>query len=226
MMGGMRSENPSKRFSRLLIAEEQEAKRIGSKLHHDLAQSLDAIKSDLGRAIQQIKDKQINMGIETIESVILRIQETTKQMQTLGMQLRPPTLDDIGILATISWFCEQFQKTHSGISVNRHIDVQEKDVPNFLKHVIYKILQEALNNIVNHGKANVVQLFLSKGKRTVELTVQDNGQGFDMERETLAGSTLILGLDSIKERTELSGGAFAIESVIGKGINIHASWPI
>ena len=210
----------------LLMGEEKETKRIARELHHDLPQSLYMIKSDLGEAIQQVKNNQINAGIESVESVILKIQEITRQIQTIGMHLWPPILDDVGILATISWFCREFERTHSGISVNIRIDVQEKDLPDFLKHVIYKILQETLNNIVNHSKASLVHLSLSKRNATVELTVQDNGQGFDMERESLVGSRLILGLDSMRERTEMTGGSFAIESVIGKGSKIRVSWPI
>ena len=98
-------------------------------------------------------------------------------------------------------------------------------MPDLLKHMIYKILQETLNNIANHSKASLVHLFLSKRNATVELTVQDNGQGYDMERESLVGSRLVLGLDSMRERTEMAGGSFAIESVIGKGTKIRVSWP-
>jgi signal transduction histidine kinase len=207
------------------MAKEEETKRIARELHHDLAQSLYTIKSDLGKAIQQVKNNQINPGIESVESVILKIQEITGQIQTIGMHLWPPTLDDLGILATISWFCREFERTHSGISVNARIDVQEKDVPDLLKHMIYKILQETLNNIANHSKASLVHLFLSKRNATVELIVQDNGQGYHMERESLVGSRLVLSLDSMRERMEMAGGSFAIESVIGKGTKIRVSWP-
>ena len=222
----MIAEPTSKHFSRLLMAEEEETKRIARELHHDLAQSLYKIKSDLGEAIQQVKNNQINAGIESVESVIFKIQEITRQIQTIGMHLWPPTLDDMGIMATISWFCREFKRTHSGISVSTDIDIQERDVPEFLKHVIYKILQETLNNIASHSKATLVYLFLSKRKATVELTIQDNGEAFDMKREDLAGSRLVFGLDSMRERTEIAGGSFAIESVIGKGTTIRASWPI
>ena len=142
------------------------------------------------------------------------------------MHLWPPTLDDMGILATISWFCREFQETHSGIQIKTHIDIQENEVPDFLKHVIYKILQEALNNIARYSKADLVDLFLAKGNTTIELTVRDNGQGFDMEREALMGSGLSLSLDSMRERAEIAGGSCAIESAIGKGTIIRASLPI
>ena len=222
--GKMRAGTASKKFSQLLMVEEEETKRIGKELHHDLAQSLFTIRLDLEEAIQQIRGNKINVGIENIEALILKIREITTQAQTIGMHLHPPILNDVGILATISWFCREFQRTHSGISVDIHIDVQEKDVSEVLKHVIYKILQVALNNIVSRSKANLVCLFLSKRNATVELTIQDNGEAFDMEREDSAGSTLVL--DSIRERTEIAGGSSAIESVMGKGTIIRASWPI
>ena len=94
------------------------------------------------------------------------------------MHLYPPILDDVGILATISWFCREFQRTHSGISVDLHIDVQEKDVPEFLKHVIYKILQVALNNIVKAiTKQTLFHLVLSKRNGTVELIIHAEWRG-------------------------------------------------
>jgi signal transduction histidine kinase len=222
----MIAEPTSKHFSRLLMAEEEETKGIARELHHDLAQSLYKIKSDLGEAIHQVKNNQINAGIESVESVIFKIQEITTQIQTIGMHLWPPTLDDMGIMATISWFCREFKRTHSGISVSTEINIQESDVPESLKHVIYKILKEALNNIASRSKATLVCLFFSKRKGTVELTIQDNGEAFDMKREDLAGSRLVFALDSIRERTEIAGGSFAIESVIGKGTTIRALWPI
>jgi signal transduction histidine kinase len=208
------------------MAEEEETKRTAEELHHDLAQSLYMIKSDLGEAIQQVKNSQINEGIESVESVIFKIQEITRQIQTIGMQLWPPTLDDVGVLATISWFCREFERTHSGFSVNIRIDVQENEVPDFLKYIIYKILQEALNNVVRYGKADLVDLFLAKGKRAIELTVRDNGQGFDVEKEALMGSGLSLSLDRIRGRAEIADGSCAIESAIGKGTLIRASLPI
>jgi hypothetical protein len=132
----------------------------------------------------------------------------------------------MGILDTISWFCREFQETHSGIQIKTHIDIQENEVPDFLRYIIYKILQEALNNVVRHSKADLVDLFLAKGNITIELTVRDNGQGFDMEKEALMGSGLSLSLDSMRGRAEIAGGSCAIESAIGKGTIVRASLPI
>ena len=222
----MKIETTSQQFSRLLKKEEEETKRIAKELHHDLTQSLSAINFNLGEAIQQVKGDQIRTGIGNLEGVMLGIQEIIKRVQGMGMHLWPPTLDDMGISDTISWFCREFQETHSGIQIKTHIDIQENEVPDFLRYVIYKILHEALNNVVRYSKADLVDLFLAKGNTTIELTVRDNGQGFDMEKEALMGSGLSLSLDSMRGRAEIADGSCAIESAIGKGTIIRASLPI
>jgi len=99
-------------------------------------------------------------------------------------------------------------------------------VPHSLKTVIYRISQEALNNIAKHSKADLVTLSLRKTDGPIELTVQDNGQGFDVEEIfSMESYKKGLGFGSMRERTELSGGSFTIESIQGKGTTIHASWP-
>jgi signal transduction histidine kinase len=88
-------------------------------------------------------------------------------------------------------------------------------------------MQEALNNIAKHSKADLVHLSLQKTDGTIELAIQDNGQGFNlMEVLSVEGSKRGLGLTSMRERTELSGGTFVIESTAGKGTTIRAEWPI
>ncbi len=222
----MKTEATSQEFSRLLKREEEETKRIAKELHHDLTQSLSGVNFDLGEAIHQIKNDQIRSGVKNLEGVLLQIREIIKRVQGIGMHLWPSTLDDMGILDTISWFCREFQETHSGIQIKTNIDIQENEVSGFLRYVIYKILQEALNKVVSYSKADLVDLFLAKGNTTIELTVRDNGQGFDMEKEALKGSGLSLSLDSMRGRAEIVGGSCAIESAIGKGTIIRASLPI
>ncbi len=210
----------------LLMAEERKTKRIGRQLHHDLPNSLSLLKLDLEKAIHQIEGTQIKWGIESLKGLSLKIQEIGSQLQRIGMPLWPPTLDDMGILATISWLCREFQNTYPGIQITIQMEIEEHDTPDFLKYVIYKILQEALENVAKHSKASLVHLFLSKSDSTIELTVRDNGEGFDIKREALAGSRPGFGLDSMRKRTELTGGSFAMDSAIRKGTIIRASWPI
>jgi signal transduction histidine kinase len=211
---------------RLLMAEEKGIKRIARELHHDLPNSLSILKLDLESAIHQIEGNNIKCGIESLENLSLKIQEIGSQLQRIGMHLWPPTLDDLGILATVSWLCREFQNTYPGIQIAIQVNIREHDIPDFLKYVIYKILREGLENVAKHSKADLVHVSLSKSNSAIELTLQDNGKGFDIEREALADSRPGLGLDSMRKRTEITRGSFAMDSAMGKGTIIRASWPI
>jgi signal transduction histidine kinase len=216
-----------KSFSRILITEEREAGRIARQLHHDLRQVLSGIESDLENAVRQIEGKEAEIGLELLRTLIPKVRYSADELLRIGAHIFPTPLEDIGILATISWFCREFQKTYSGIKIEKQIDVQGNEIPYFLKIMIYKTLRDALANIAIHSKANLVHLSLLKKNKRIELTIQDNGKGFDLgevlkkesQRETL-------GLLSLRERVKLSGGAFRIKSAIGTGTTIHTSWQI
>jgi signal transduction histidine kinase len=135
--------------------------------------------------------------------------------------LRPSVLDDLGIVPAMNWFCREYQKTYSHICVEKQIDVSENDVNDSLKTAIFRVSQEAMNNVAKHSKATAVDLGLRKENGEIELTIRDNGQGFNPET-TRKG----LGLSTMRERVELSGGTFDLQSAIGKGTLIHVSWPL
>jgi len=136
-------------------------------------------------------------------------------------------LDDLGLLATIRWFCRQFESTYSKIRVTQNIKIQEPEVPDALRTVIFRVLQEGLNNVAKHSKANVAILLLRKTDRAIKLTIRDYGQGFDVSKAHSPSDTAHgFGLRGMRERTELSGGSFEVESTQGKGTTIRASWTI
>jgi signal transduction histidine kinase len=218
---------PQKSFSRIIIAEERDARQIARQLHHDLRQVLSGIESDLENAVRQIEGKEVKTGLESLRTLVPKVRNSIGELLRIGTHVFPTTLEDIGILATISWLCREFQETYSGIQIEKQIDIQENQIPYFLKIMIYKTLRDALTSMVTHSKADLVHLSLQQKNKRIELTIQDNGKGFDVaevlkkesQRETL-------GLSSLRERVKLSGGAFRIKSVIGKGTTIHTSWQI
>jgi signal transduction histidine kinase len=216
-----------KSFSRIIIAEERDARQIARGLHHDLRQVLSDIGSDLENAVRQIEGKELKTGVESLKALIPKIRYSIDEVLRTGAHMFPPTPEDIGILATISWFCREFQEAYSGIRIEKQIDIQENEIPYFLKIMIYKTLRDALANIATHSKADFVHLSFQKKNKRIELTIQDNGKGFDV-REVLKKESQreTLGLSSMRERVKLSGGAFRIKSVIGKGTTIHTSWQI
>jgi len=206
--------------SELLKAQEKERKRISQELHDSIGQALAATKFTLERKLRQMNKGTVPPGI-LLEDVISMIQGTMEESRRISMDLWPSILDDLGILPAISWFCRNFETIYPGISIEKKIDVEEKEVPASLKIVIYRILQEALNNIVKHSKADRAHLVFRKNEDAIELLIKDNGLGFDPQT---CGKGL--GLSSMRERVELSGGSFLIESFMGAGTTIKAIWAI
>jgi signal transduction histidine kinase len=161
-----------------------------------------------------------------ISGVIRVIEEGIEECRRMQQDLRPSILDDLGILATLSWFCRRYQTIYTGIKVELEQALEETDIPDSLKIVIFRVTQEGMNNVARHSKADVVHLSLRKVDGRIELVLKDNGQGFDLKKVLGSeGTKRGLGLTSMRERTELSGGSFAIESAERKGTTIRAYWP-
>jgi PAS domain S-box-containing protein len=211
--------------SRLLEAEENERRLIAQDLHDILGASLTAIKYSLEKHIDDV-ERNAGKEVNSLNQVVTMVQETMKETKRIYRNLRPPILDDLGILATISWYCRDFQEVYSGIRVEKIFDIEENRIPEPLKTVIYKLLLEALNNVAKHSDANLVRLSLKEREGSTELSIEDNGQGFDLEN--IPGGeneTSGLGLASMKERAEIFGGSFEISTSKGKGTAIRVSWP-
>jgi PAS domain S-box-containing protein len=205
--------------TQLLIAQENERKLVANEIHDSLGSSLGAIKFRMEQVLQK-------GGIGDPENIIPSIQKAIEESRRIQMALRPSTLDDLGILPTLNWFCREFQKTYSSIHIKTQINIEEKDVLDHLKTVIYRICQEAFNNIAKHSKAKVATLSLRKTDQ-IELVIEDDGQGFSpVEKLSAENHNRGLGLTSMRERAELSGGLFAIESIHGSGTAIQVSWPL
>jgi signal transduction histidine kinase len=213
--------------SRLLSAQEDERKRIANEIHDTLGASLSAVKFKVEAALAQL-GKTGNVAAESLRSVILMIEESIAESRRIQMDLRPSILDDLGLLPAFSWFCRRFQTIYSGIRVEEENTIPESEIPGALKTVAFRVVQEAMNNIAKHSHADLVHISLRKSAdQRMELVVRDNGRGFDPQKMlSLEASKRGLGLTSMRERTELSGGSFAIESAEGQGTIIRASWPL
>ncbi len=211
--------------SRLLNAQEAERKRIAGDLHDGIGQCLSAVKFMVETVIEQLTGKEALQEIKALDALVPLLQESSEEIRNIIMNLRPSILDDLGILATIGWFCRQFASVYSHIRLEQTIDIEEDEVPDALKTIIFRIIQEAMNNIAKYAEAEVVTLYLGKTGNALELRVQDDGCGFRGEQLMASGSPLqAFGLTGMKERVELSGGRFTILSSPGKGTRIEARW--
>jgi PAS domain S-box-containing protein len=206
--------------SQLLTVQENERRRIARELHDGIGQTLAAVKFSLENKLSQMGKGAAPPGI-SLENIILLVQNGIEETRRISSDLWPSILDDLGILATIGWFCRQFQTIYASMRLDKQVSIREEEVPNPLKIVIYRILQEAMNNASKYSQASIVRLSLCKTNGAIELVVEDNGLGFDLKNYQKG-----LGLASMKERAELSGGSFAISSIRGKGTVVRATWRV
>ncbi len=200
--------------SQLITAQEDERRRVAHDIHDSLGSQLSAVKFKIEDFFK------IMPGAS--ESITAALQEAISESRRIQMDLHPSILDDLGIAPTLTWFCRKFETTYP-LKIEQKVALKEDEVPKPLKRVIYRISQEAFNNIAKHSKAKRAHLSLQKNSDTIELIIQDNGQGFELTIDT---SQKGLGLSSMKERTEVSGGTFSIQSTKGKGTIVRACWPI
>jgi signal transduction histidine kinase len=211
---------------KILEAQENERKRVARELHDGIGQALTGIKFALENGVRRLKKAGTARHVKVLEDITPLIQATVDETRRIAMGLRPSTLDDIGISETIYWFCQHYESIYKNIRILKLIEVEEDQIPETLKTVIFRVLQESLNNVAKHSGADRVQLSLRQQDQTVELIVEDNGSGFDYEKplpRNAAGEGF--GLAGMRERVDLAGGIFTIQSTPGQGTRICAVWP-
>ena len=213
--------------TKLLETQENERKMIAQELHDSIGSSLTAIRYGLEEKLHRMgKDKSPPEGI-SLEQIISIVRETIEETHRISSNLRPSALDDMGLLAAIRSLCREFQDVYKGIRIEIETPLREEEIREPLRIVIYRVLQEALNNTFKYSEADTVRVNLRKTDRDLELCIIGNGRGFDPRLKLGAGSHVGgMGLLGMKERTELSNGKFEIISDKGKGTVIKATWPL
>jgi signal transduction histidine kinase len=221
------SRDELQRLSGLLVSiQEDERRRIALDLHDGLGQSLSLIKLSLENAARLLAAGAAGEAGESLQQLIPRVKETLAEVRRVSTDLRPSILDDLGILPTLSWFFREFEAACGHIAVDKSFNVAEHEVPVPLQITLYRILQEATNNIVKHAGADRVRVSLDRIDEMLHLVVEDNGRGFDPDSiRYVQGDGRGLGLFSMKERASLSGGRYRIASAPGQGTRIEVSWP-
>jgi len=213
--------------SRLLAVQEEERRRISRELHDSIGQCLAAVKFCVEGVLQTADFAGYESTVKTLKSLVPMIQDSIEEARRIYMGLRPSMLDDLGIIATIAWLCRDFRKTYAHICLEDHVGAEDHEIPERLRIVIFRIIQEALNNVVKYSNANLVSLSLERTGEALVLEIVDNGVGFDLEKALKKRThERGLGLTGMRERAELSGGSFSITSDIGVGTAIRAVWPL
>lgn len=209
----------------LLTIQERERQRIALDLHDVLGQSLTLIKLSLEDASRLLAANETSEAAGSLQRLKLKVNDTFDEVRRIAKDLRPSMLDDLGIMATLSWYFREVGTTCPDMKIEKDFSVQEADIPASLRIVIFRIVQEATGNIIKHAHADRIKVVISKTEGGLRLSIKDNGLGFDpaaMSRRSSLDKGI--GLMSMKERAELSGGICEIKSAPGKGAKICISW--
>lgn len=209
--------------NKLIQSQENERKRVSSELHDGLGQILSALKYKVEFASIEAKEKPIE--VEAVLSDILEnVTVALSELRRVSSDLRPSVLDDLGIILTLRWFAEEYNKIYTNLNVEFKIDVKEIDIPDKNKHIIYRIVQESMNNIAKHSDAKNIYVLLTKSESEILLRVKDDGSGFDIEKvkqREKAG----MGLNTMEERAISAGAKFTMKSNALSGTVVQVSWP-
>jgi PAS domain S-box-containing protein len=207
---------------RVIEVQEEERRHLADELHDEIGQVLTAIGVNL-HAVAAVCDAAARHRVEeSIHTVV----QATEQVRDLSLDLRPTMLDDLGLIATLRWYADR-QAQRTGIAVHLTAESLEVRLPSELTTGCFRVVQEALTNVVRHARAQNVWIEFRQGDDDVELVIRDDGVGFDTEtvRHRAARSESV-GLFGIQERVKFLHGRTDIRSQPGQGTTIRAWFPI
>lgn len=208
----------------LLSAQEDERKRISRDLHDRVAQTMLAVNAKL-EVLR--KDATVNLaGLKkTLTGTQRLLDQSLSAVHHFAREMRPPLLDDLGLAPAVLSFATDFTKrTRVPIRFTAFAGIESLDADK--RTVLYRIVQEALANVAKHAKAARVNVTIKKVGDTVRLEIHDDGRSFRVERALHSGKITRLGLLGMRERTEMVGGRFSIDSTPGQGTTVRAEIPL
>jgi signal transduction histidine kinase len=210
---------------RLVTAQEEERRRLSRELHDQLGQHLTALMLGLKSL------KEPDSSASPAEERVARLQELTDQLMQevhrLAWELRPAALDDLGLPAALQRHVEAWSR-YAGVSVDFHGPAAGADrLPPPVETTLYRVVQEALTNVLRHATARHASVLLEHCDEHVLAIVEDDGQGFDSEAVLAASDAQgRLGLMGMQERVASVGGALEIESRCGEGTTVYVRIPL
>jgi len=213
-------ENIRRMAERTVTAQEEERQRISRELHDDLGQALTTHLLAL-RNLQEDLSLPVESMFERLQALHDQSYEILVKIRRLARDLRPPVLDALGLKVAMQTYCTEFtRRTH--LPVIFEAETSLPPFPDIYNITFYRILQEALTNIVKHSRASQVWVDLSLEDDKINLTVQDNGIGFSEEKTQSDG----IGLTGLLERITIAGGTLNINSTPKHGTILSAQFPI
>jgi signal transduction histidine kinase len=210
--------------AQMLKSEESHKKKIAFDLHEGLAQTLAALKLNVENGRHREADDE---AARSIDSIIPLLQEAIQEVRTIAADLRPPSLDDLGLLPTLNWLCREFETQHPGIRIERQITLQEHDFPTPLKVILYRIIASVLSDMAQNTHTGRIYLALWLDDGALTLLIDDTATAaLDRTAIPLANidPQMRAGFARMEELTTLSGGVFSASHHADGGATLRATW--
>lgn len=211
-----------KLLSKVVTAQEEERRRISRELHDEMGQALTAIKLNLQMVLATLPGDAGALR-ERLEEIVELSGDALQEVRRLAMDLRPSMLDDLGLIPTLRWYIESFQK-RTGVKMEMMLPEELGRLSPVVETTLYRVVQEALTNVSRHAGASQVTINLAKDERALIMSIADDGKGFEL-RELTNHDVSGVGITSMQERIDEMGGTFVIDSQPGCGTRIDVSIP-
>ena len=208
---------------RLMNVQETERRQIAHDLHDEIGQSLTAMKLGLREANTALTS---GPTASLLTDSLTILDQVIQQVRNLALDLRPSLLDELGLVPALKWYIKR-QGERAGWETEYAAQLDENHLPPGVEIACFRIVQEALTNVARHAEATHVQVTVTKQDNQLLLVIEDNGQGFNVERaKTRARTGLSIGLLGMEERARLVGGELTVTSSPKTGTKLTASLPL
>jgi signal transduction histidine kinase len=211
-------------YKRIVAAQESERQRIARELHDETGQALTAI----GMGLRSLEGDFQASGRGSTKQNLRQLESLTAnsldELQRLIADLRPSHLDDLGLSSTLRWYSGNIQE-RAKLDIQVEISGNEPTLPTTVKTAVFRILQEALTNVIKHARANQVRVQLTYSPQEIHARITDDGQGFKTDSVESSGR-ISWGLKGMEERASLLGGRIKIHSTPGEGTTVEVFVPL
>lgn len=214
------SRGPLASVEMLVNAQETERQRLSRQMHDGPAQALSnfILQTEIAMRLMDVDAGQARDELNSLKASAMG---TFQKVRNFIFELRPMMLDDLGLAPTVRRYADAF-KEQAGLDINVTITGHERRLEPYLEVMLFRAIQELLGNAARHSQASLVKVVVDLGEDRIRVSVDDNGKGFDPDSLQQSNS---LGLKLIRERTEMLGGSFEVDSAIGKGTRILFAVP-
>lgn len=205
----------------IIQAQEAERQRLSRQMHDGPAQALSnfILQAEIAMRLMDVDNSKAREELNNLRASALT---TFQQVRGFIFELRPMMLDDLGLSPTIKKYIDTFREQTS-LEVSLNISGHERRLESYIEVMIFRALQELLGNAARHSQGNHIKVIIDMGDGAIKMSVSDNGKGFNTE---LLKQRTSLGLNLIRDRVQILGGTFDVESTIGKGSRVSLSIPL